>query len=103
MRIDWPRIAVKTSLDCNVLPQGLQHMPKLKEMAKVKSIEICTLLTKRLPEPAKVSAKYVGFSIPNHFVVGCGLDYNEVYRDVKDIYIISQKGIEYDVNAEFHS
>lgn len=78
-------------------------MPKLKEMAKVKSIEICTLLTKRLPEPAKVSAKYVGFSIPNHFVVGCGLDYNEVYRDVKDIYIISQKGIEYDVNAEFHS
>jgi hypoxanthine phosphoribosyltransferase len=71
-------------------------MPILKEEAKPLSIEICTLLTKRLSEPSKTQAKYVGFSIPPLFVIGYGLDYNEVYRDLKDIWIISQKGIDFD-------
>lgn len=75
----------------------LYHLlPVLQERAKPKSIEICSLLTKRLDEPAKVQGKYVGFSIPNHFIIGYGLDYNELYRDLKDIWIISQKGIDFD-------
>jgi hypoxanthine phosphoribosyltransferase len=71
-------------------------MPILREKADPKSMEICSLLTKRLDAPAKVEAKYVGFSIPNHFIVGYGLDYNELYRDVKDIWVISQQGIDFD-------
>jgi hypoxanthine phosphoribosyltransferase len=75
----------------------LSHlMPILTEKAKPKSMEVCTLLTKRLPKPAKVEAKYAGFSIPNHFIIGYGLDHNELYRDLKDIWVISQKGIEVD-------
>nr|WP_218852821.1 hypoxanthine phosphoribosyltransferase [Spelaeicoccus albus] len=46
------------------------------------SVEICTMLRK--PEAAKVSidVKYVGFDVPNEFVIGYGLDYAEKYRNV---------------------
>lgn len=63
-----------------------------------KSCEICTMLTKRLPNesaPAPIVPKYVAFSIPDEFVVGFGLDYNEMYRDLEDIWIMSKKGIEF--------
>jgi hypoxanthine phosphoribosyltransferase len=45
-------------------------------------VEICTLLRK--PEAAKVEidVKWVGFDIPNEFVVGYGLDYAEKYRNL---------------------
>ncbi len=47
------------------------------------SVEVCTLLRK--PEAAKVEidVRYVGFDIPNHFVVGYGLDYAERYRNLR--------------------
>ena len=47
------------------------------------SVEICTLLRK--PEVAKVEidVRYVGFDIPNEFVVGYGLDYAERYRNLR--------------------
>lgn len=47
------------------------------------SVEVCTLLRK--PDAAKVEVKlrYVGFDIPNEFVVGYGLDYAEQYRNLR--------------------
>ncbi len=47
------------------------------------SVEVCTLLRK--PEAAKVEVplRYVGFDIPNEFVVGYGLDYAERYRNLR--------------------
>ena len=56
---------------------------------------MCSLLTKRLEERPKYHAKYVGFSIPPQFVIGYGLDYNEYYRDLKDIWVISEEGIKF--------
>lgn len=49
------------------------------------SVEIATLLRK--PEAMKmdVNVKYVGFDIPNAFVVGYGLDYNERYRNLTSV------------------
>ncbi len=49
------------------------------------SVEIATLLRK--PEAARMSVpvKYVGWDIPNEFVVGYGLDYRERYRNLRDI------------------
>jgi hypoxanthine phosphoribosyltransferase len=53
------------------------------------SIEICALLRK--PEAAKVEidARYVGFEIPNAFVVGYGLDFAEKYRNLRAIGILA--------------
>eukprot|EP00547_Thalassionema_nitzschioides_P007933 CAMPEP_0194199340 /NCGR_PEP_ID=MMETSP0156-20130528/400_1 /TAXON_ID=33649 /ORGANISM="Thalassionema nitzschioides, Strain L26-B" /LENGTH=206 /DNA_ID=CAMNT_0038924225 /DNA_START=29 /DNA_END=645 /DNA_ORIENTATION=+ len=71
----------------------LSHLiPALREKCKVKSIEVCSLLQKRLKHSPKTTAKYVGFSIPDHFVIGYGLDYNELYRDLRDIWVISTAG-----------
>jgi hypoxanthine phosphoribosyltransferase len=49
------------------------------------SVEICTLLRK--PEAAKTSVdvRYVGFDIPNRFVVGYGLDFAEKYRNLREV------------------
>ncbi len=75
----------------------LSHLlPILEKEAKPNSLNVVSLLTKRLQTPAKCEAKYVGFSIPNQFVIGYGLDYNELYRDLKDIWVISQQGIDFD-------
>ena len=47
------------------------------------SVEVCTLMRK--PEAMKVDLKlrYIGFDIPNQFVVGYGLDYSEKYRNLR--------------------
>jgi hypoxanthine phosphoribosyltransferase len=53
------------------------------------SLEICALLRK--PEAAKVEidARYVGFDIPNRFVVGYGLDYAERFRNLRDVAVLA--------------
>ena len=46
------------------------------------SLEICALLRKRLPRPAGIPIRYLGREIPDTFVVGYGLDYDENYRNL---------------------
>lgn len=50
-----------------------------------KSFKIATLLDKPTRRQEKVQADYVGFTIPNKFVVGYGLDFGERYRNLPDI------------------
>lgn len=65
-------------------------LEEFKELG-AKSIEILTLLHK--PEAIKrpVDLKYVGFEIPNKFVVGYGLDYDGYGRNLKDIYKVKEQ------------
>ena len=49
------------------------------------SVEICALLRKPDALERPVRVRYVGFDIPNEFVVGYGLDYAEKYRNLRDI------------------
>jgi hypoxanthine phosphoribosyltransferase len=49
------------------------------------SVEICTLLRKPEALQMSVNVRYVGFDIPNQFVVGYGLDYDERYRNLRSI------------------
>jgi hypoxanthine phosphoribosyltransferase len=46
------------------------------------SVEVCTLLRKPDAAQVDVPVRYIGFDIPNEFVIGYGLDYNERYRNV---------------------
>ncbi len=49
------------------------------------SVEICALLRKPEAEQMSVSVRYVGFDIPDEFVVGYGLDYAERYRNLRSV------------------
>lgn len=52
------------------------------------SLKICALLDKPERRKTELTADYVGFTIPNEFVVGYGLDYNEHYRNLPYIGIL---------------
>jgi len=59
-------------------------VPLLKEMGPA-SVKVAVLLKKDRPEAKEVVADYVGFEIPDEFVVGYGLDYNDYYRNLPEI------------------
>ena len=46
------------------------------------SLEVCAMLSKRSRRAVDVHARYIGFEIPDEFVVGYGLDYNQQYRNL---------------------
>ena len=52
------------------------------------SVEICTLLRKPSRLKVDVPVKYIGFDVPNEFVVGYGLDYDERYRNRHDVVVL---------------
>lgn len=55
------------------------------------SIEVCALLDKAERRLVPVPVKYVGFTIPNEFVVGYGLDYRELYRNLPFICVLKRE------------
>ena len=57
------------------------------------SVKVCVLLRKDRPAAKEVHADYVGFEIPDEFVVGYGLDYNNYYRNLPDIVTLSPEAI----------
>jgi hypoxanthine phosphoribosyltransferase len=52
------------------------------------SLEVVALLNKPSRREIEVSIDYVGFDIPDEFVVGYGLDYDQLYRNLRDIFIL---------------
>lgn len=64
-------------------------VPLLKEMGPA-SVKVAVLLRKDRPEAKDVIADYVGFEIPDEFVVGYGLDYNDYYRNLPEIVTLKQ-------------
>ncbi|MFC4946762.1 hypoxanthine phosphoribosyltransferase [Pseudonocardia sp. GCM10023141] len=68
----------------DIIDSGLTLSWLLKnlESRQPASLEVCTLLRKPDAVKVDVPVKYVGFDIPNEFVVGYGLDYGERYRDL---------------------
>ncbi|HLX45322.1 MAG TPA: hypoxanthine phosphoribosyltransferase [Bryobacteraceae bacterium] len=68
----------------------LSYLLKLFAQRKPKSLRIATLLDKPEHRQRPVEVDYVGFKIPDEFVVGYGLDYAEDYRSLKDICILSE-------------
>lgn len=52
------------------------------------SLKLCVLLNKEERRVKQVPIAYKGFDIPNHFVVGYGLDYDELYRNLTAVHIL---------------
>jgi hypoxanthine phosphoribosyltransferase len=53
-----------------------------------KSLEVCTLLDRRARRIIELDLKYIGFEIPDKFVVGYGLDYKQKYRNLPYIGVV---------------
>jgi hypoxanthine phosphoribosyltransferase len=66
----------------------LSYLMNLLEQRKPKSLRIATLLDKPERRLRPVPVTYVGFQIPDDFVVGYGLDYAERYRNLDDICVL---------------
>ncbi len=68
----------------------LDYIIKSLEMQKPKSIKVCVLIEKPSRRRVKVKADYIGFVIPDYFVIGYGLDYNEFYRNLPYIGLVTK-------------
>ena len=67
----------------------LSYLKTLLDARRPKSLEIVTLLDKPERRIQTVDVKYVGFRIPDEFVVGYGLDFAEDYRNLSDIRVLT--------------
>ncbi|MBV9083927.1 MAG: hypoxanthine phosphoribosyltransferase [Acidobacteriaceae bacterium] len=67
----------------------LSYLTRVLAQRRPKSLEIATLLDKPERRIRPVHVKYVGFQIPDEFVVGYGLDYAEDYRNLGDIRVLA--------------
>jgi hypoxanthine phosphoribosyltransferase len=74
----------------DILDTGLtlNYLRRILLQRKPKILRIAALLDKPSRRIQEVKADYVGFTIPNEFVVGYGLDYAERYRNLKDVCIL---------------
>jgi hypoxanthine phosphoribosyltransferase len=55
------------------------------------SLEVCALLTKPSRRRVELDVKYLGFEVPDEFVVGYGLDYAGAYRNLPDICVLKEE------------
>ncbi len=68
----------------------LSYLKRLLLQRNPASVKICTLLDKPERRKVELTADYKGFTIPDEFVVGYGLDYNEKYRSIPEICILKR-------------
>jgi hypoxanthine phosphoribosyltransferase len=78
----------------DIVDSGLTVQNLIKTLAKQKprSIKVCTLLSKPDRRTIDVPLEYVGFKIPNKYVVGYGLDYQQKYRNLPYLAVLDLEG-----------
>jgi hypoxanthine phosphoribosyltransferase len=67
----------------------LSYLARILAARQPKSLEICTLLNKPSRRQVDVPVKYIGFDIPDKFVLGYGLDYDEKYRNLPYVAVLA--------------
>ncbi|MBQ7503666.1 hypoxanthine phosphoribosyltransferase [bacterium] len=71
----------------------LRYLTDMMHLRNPKSLEICCLIDKPVRRKADIYPKYIGFTIPDRFIIGFGLDYEESYRNLDFIGILSPSAI----------
>jgi hypoxanthine phosphoribosyltransferase len=66
----------------------LSYLENILKTRNPRSLEVCSLLSKPECRKNAVKTKYIGFNVPNEFVVGYGLDLNEKYRNLPYIGVL---------------
>ena len=67
----------------------LSYLKRVLEQREPASIRVCTILDKPSRRKVDFKGEYVGFEIPDEFVVGYGLDYDGKYRNLKDVCVLT--------------
>lgn len=81
-------IIVEDILDSGIT---LSYLKKVILDRNAASVKICAFLDKPSNRTADISAEYIGKEIPDEFVIGYGLDYNEKYRNLPFVGVLSEK------------
>ncbi len=68
----------------------LKFLTELFQKRKASSVEICCFLDKPERRLADVPVKYIGFSVPDEFLIGYGLDYAEKYRNIGSVAVLKR-------------
>jgi hypoxanthine phosphoribosyltransferase len=71
----------------------LLRVQRIIQELQPRSYKVCALLEKDVPHQAGARADYIGFPIPNDFVVGYGLDYREQYRNLPFVATLKPEAI----------
>jgi hypoxanthine phosphoribosyltransferase len=76
----------------DIVDSGLtvQYLTKALAKQKPRSIKVCTLLSKPQRRVVDVPLQYIGFRIPDQYVVGYGLDYQQQYRNLPYLAVLDQ-------------
>jgi hypoxanthine phosphoribosyltransferase len=69
----------------------LSYLMRNLESREPASLEVCALMTKPARREIDVPVRYIGFEIPNRFVVGYGLDFGERYRNLPYVAVLSEE------------
>ena len=69
----------------------LNHLKPMLESRNPASLHLCTLLSKPDRREVEVPVKYIGFEVPDEFVVGYGLDYAQKYRNLPYIGVVEEE------------
>ena len=85
----------------DILDTGLtlSYLLQILESRGPRSLKVVALLNKPSRRIIEVPAEYIGFEIPDHFVVGYGLDFNQRYRNLPDITVLKRHCLEFSVQA----
>lgn len=77
----------------DILDSGktLQYVTGLLAESGAASVKTCVLLRKTIADSHHFTADFIGFEIPDEFVVGYGLDYNHYYRNLPDIAVLQPR------------
>jgi len=87
-------LIVEDIIDTGITMAFLRERLEKKNPA---SIRICTLIDKQHRREVDITADYVGFTMGEGFVVGYGLDFDEAFRCLPDIYVIEEHDCDYTV------
>ncbi len=71
----------------------LSYLMRNLESREPASLEVCALMTKPARREIDIPVRYIGFEIPNRFVVGYGLDFGERYRNLPYVAVLSDEFI----------
>lgn len=94
--VSSPRISLKgrdVIVVEDIIDTGLSvnHFVKYLEKKQPASVKVCTLADKPARRRVSVSIDYLGFTVPDKFLVGYGLDCDEQYRNLPDICFLDEK------------